>query len=64
MKLLLFHHILVVSPIQYKIKSKTDKNILKYNPSEDEVTFKRNTKFKVLKIKEYKDNSANGKIDI
>ena len=48
MELLLFHHILVVSHIQYKIKSKTDKNILKYNPSEDEVIFKRNTKFKVL----------------
>lgn len=52
------------SPIQYRIKSKTAKNISKYNPSEEEVIFKRNTKFKVIEIKEYKDTSGNDKIDI
>ncbi len=36
--------------VQMKIKSKTGKNITKYNEAEQEILFRRNTKFKVIKI--------------
>lgn len=36
--------------IQMTIKSKTGKNITKYNEGEQEILFKRNTQFKVIKV--------------
>lgn len=32
------------------IKSKTGKNLVKYNEAEKEILFKRNSKFRVIKV--------------
>ena len=46
--------------IQYVMQSKNGRDIRKYNPSEHEIIFKRNAKFRVTGIENYKSSAVEG----